>query len=287
MERAFVPMAMFLALSMPTCFVVGASVSTPGEAQGEKPKILLLTHSQGYKHGSLPVAERVVKKVAEESGAFEVFSLEGYRQESEAIDLSMISAEYLAQFDAVMFYTTGELPLDDSQKKALIDFVKEGKAYIGIHSATDTFYTWKGYGELVGAYFAAHGPNQLTLNLKIEDGHHPATRMLGDSWEIADEFYRFGKASDDEKRPVAFSRDRLHILMSVDTERSDLSGQGMEKGGDYALAWCQNFGEGRSFYTALGHRDDVWENPVYQQHLLGGILWALGRREGDASLSGK
>ena len=75
--------------------------------------------------------------------------------------------------------------------------------------------------------------------------------------------------------------------MSVDTERSDLSRQSMEKGSDYALAWCQNFGEGRSFYTALGHRDDVWENPVYQQHLLGGILWALGLKEGDASPSGK
>ena len=270
-----------------TCFVVGASVSTAGEVQDEKPKILLLTHSQGFKHGSLPVAERVMKKMAKESGAFEVVSLEGYRQEREAIDLSMISAEYLAQYDAVMFYTTGELPLDDSQKKALIDFVKGGKAYIGTHSATDTFYTWKGYGELSGAYFSGHGPNHLKLILKIEDKHHPATEMLGDSWEIADEFYRYGKAADDEKRPVPYSRDRLHVLMSVDTERSDLSRQSMEKGGDYALAWCQNFGEGRSFYTALGHRDDVWENPVYQQHLLGGILWALGLKEGDASPSGK
>lgn len=94
-----------------------------------------------------------MKKMAEESGAFEVVSLEGYRQEREAIDLSMISAEYLAQYDAVMFYTTGELPLDDSQKKALIDFVKGGKAYIGTHSATDTFYTWKGYGELERGLF--------------------------------------------------------------------------------------------------------------------------------------
>ncbi len=247
----------------------------------------MLTHSQGYKHASLPVAERVVKEMAEKSGAFEVVGLEGHRQEREAIDLSMISAEYLADYDAVMFYTTGELPLDDSQKKALIDFVKGGKAYIGTHSATDTFYTWEGYGELVGAYFAAHGPKDLKLSLRIEDKHHPATGMLGDSWEIADEFYRFGKAANDEKRPVAFSRDRLHVLLSVDTKRGDLSRQGMEKGGDYPLAWCQNFGQGRSFYTALGHRDDVWENPVYQQHLLGGIFWALGLKEGDASPSGK
>ena len=274
-------------LIVSTCLVVGALLSTTGVAEGKKPKVLLLTHSQGYKHGSLPVAERVVKKMAAESGAFEIFSLEGYRQKSEGIDLAMISAEYLVRFDAVMFYTTGELPLDDAQKKALIDFVKEGKGYIGVHSATDTFYTWKGYGELVGAYFSAHGPNQLKLFLKIEDGNHPATQMLGDSWEIADEFYRFGKAAEDERRPVAFSRDRLHVLMSVDTERSDLSGQGMEKGGDYAIAWYQNFGKGRSFYTALGHRDDVWKNSVYQQHLLGGILWALGLKEGDSSPSEK
>ena len=268
------------------CVVAGPSVSKAGEAQDEKPKILMLTHSEGFKHGSLPVAERVMKKLAEESGAFELVALEGYRQDREAIDLSMISADYLAQFDAVMFYTTGELPLDDSQKKALIDFVKGGKGYIGAHSATDTFYTWKGYGELSGAYFIGHGPNHRKLILKIEDQHHPATEMLGDSWEIADEFYRYGTAADDSRRPVPYSRDRLHILISVDTERSDLEGQSMEKGGDYALAWCQNFGEGRSFYTALGHRPDVWENPVYQQHLLGGILWALGLKEGDATPSG-
>ena len=80
-----------------TCFVVGASVSTAGEVQDEKPKILLLTHSQGFIHGSLPVAERVMKKMAEESGAFEVVSLEGYRQEREAIDLLRIPVKPATQ----------------------------------------------------------------------------------------------------------------------------------------------------------------------------------------------
>ncbi len=274
---------LFPAILIASACVAGGPAAEEGAVQGEKPKILLLTHSQGYKHDVLPVAERIIKKMGRESGAFEVVGLEGYLQEPEAIDLSMISRQYLEQYAAVMFYTTGELPLDDSQKDALIDFVKGGKAYIGTHSATDTFYKWKGYGELSGAYFAGHGPKDLKLILKIEDQHHPATEMLGDSWEIADEFYRFATAADDDERPVPYSRDRLHVLMSVDTERSDLSHQGMQMGGDYAIAWCQDFGEGRSFYTALGHRDEVWENPVYQQHLLGGILWALGLKEGNAS----
>ena len=112
--------------------------------------------------------------------------------------------------------------------------------------------------------------------------------MLGDEWPLADEFYHYAKETSD-RHPVAFSRDRVRVLISVDTEKSEMKHQaGMKKGGDYPLAWCREYGEGRSFYTALGHRDDVWTNPKFQAHLLGGIKWALGLEPGDATpLGGK
>lgn len=271
-------------LTLGLAIAIGASTFSAGAAEK---KILFLTHSAGFKHGSLATAEDVVKKLGEKSKDFDVTVLEGYKQDQQAIDLSILTPEYLNQFDAIMMFTTGELPLTDEQKKALIDFVKNGKAWIGAHSATDTFYTWKEYGELSGAYFKGHGPNHEPLVLRVEDKNHPATKMLGDTWPIADEFYQYGTDPNDEKRPVPYSRERLHVLLSVDTNQSNLAPQRMEPNGDYALAWCQNFGKGRSFYTALGHRDDVWTNPVFQAHLLGGIKWALGLESGDATPSAK
>lgn len=271
------------------CLAVAAACVSPKlgfAAEGATPKILFLTHSQGFKHGSLGLAEKTVVAMAKDSKAYEAVVLEGYKQDRDKIDLSMISADYLKQFAAVMFFTTGELPLNDSQKKALLDYVKGGGGFIGTHSATDTFYTWPEYGRLIGAYFAGHHPNDEVLILKVEDQNHPATKMLGPSWPIADEFYQF-IMKEDPKKPYIFSRKNVHVLISVDTEHSNLAPQQMKKDGYYPVSWCQNYGKGRQFYTSLGHRDDIWASATYQAHLLGGIKWVLGLEPGDATPSEK
>ena len=125
--------------------------------------------------------------------------------------------------------------------------------------------------------------------------------MLGASWPLADEFYLFGTAPwnparpkenidtlFDNKIPVGLSRDKVRVLLSIDSEASNLEGtRDMQRGGDYPQAWCRQFGKGRSFYTALGHRDDIWANdPVFRAHILGGIRWAIGLEEGDATPRG-
>ena len=128
--------------------------------------------------------------------------------------------------------------------------------------------------------------------LKVEDPSHPATKMMGGSWTVAEEFYQFGTAVWDASRPteqisqvgrlhipMAFSRDRVHVLLSLDTGKTDISDLGPEvvKGGDYPQAWSRTFGTGRSFYTSLGHRDDIWStDPIFRAHVTGGIRWALG-----------
>lgn len=249
-------------------------------ADDAKPKILFLTHSAGFKHSSLATAERVFLELGQKSGAYEGTVLEGYKQNQKEIDLSAVTPEYLDQFAAVMFFTTGELPFTDAQKQALVDFIRNGKAWIGTHSATDTYYKWEDYrANMSGAYFRGHGPNDKNLTLKIEDTNHPATKMLGTQWIIADEFYQF--------KPESFSREEMHVLISVDKLKSDLAPQRMKAEEDYPLAWCRNVGKGRSFYTALGHREDIWTNPKFQEHLLGGIKWALGLEPGDATPSAK
>lgn len=247
-------------------------------------KVLFLTHSAGFVHPVLPKAEAVMAKLSAENPDFEVISWEGHKQPKDAIDLSAMTPELFADLDAVMFLTTGELPLTEAQKQGLLDFVSGGGAFIGVHCATDTFYKWQGYGEMLGGYFRTHSWNHLPLTLKIEDRTHPATSMLGEEWTLADEFYRFGMTAEEAMGPAVLSRDRVHVLMSIDTEKSDIAKQRgvipgrfdvMEKGRDYPLAWCHDYGQGRVFYTALGHREDVWENPLFQAHLLGGTRWAM------------
>ncbi len=287
-------------LALVTCLL--ASVGLVGEpaAAQEPKKVLLFTHVLAARHASLPTVEEVVVELGKRSGDFEVTALGGYNHETEDVDLSFFSADYLRPYDAVMFMTSGELPFDDSQKQALLDFVREGKAFIGVHSAAATNYTWPEYGEMLGGYYQIAGANNRVQMLTVEDTEHPATKFLGDSWPLAAEFYSIGRGVWGPSRPEenrnsfgtpitwALTRDRVHVLLSFDTERSDLSSErGKVRGGDYPIAWCQEYGEGKVFYTALGHRQGLWRNLVFQEHILGGIRWALGLEPGDATPSGE
>jgi type 1 glutamine amidotransferase len=258
-------------------------------------KLLFLTHPALYKHTSLGPAEQAVTAWGKTSG-FDVTTLEGYKQDINKIDLSMISADYLAQYDGLMLMTNGNLPLTEVQKKAIVDFVRNGKAIIGTHCATLTLYDYPEFGEMLGGYYlrsivpTAQVGKKMGV-LKVEDRTHPATKMLGASWTVGEEFYQFGTAPWDASKPtenisqvgrlhipLAFSRDRVHVLLSLDTEQTDISDLPLlTKGGDYPQAWSRSFGKGRVFYTTLGHRDDIWsDDPQFRAHVVGGIRWALG-----------
>jgi type 1 glutamine amidotransferase len=258
-------------------------------AQGTK-KLLVLTHAGLYKHTSLGPAEKAVIELGK-TGGFEVTALEGYKLDAKAHDFSFLTPEYLAQFDGVMMMTNGNLRFTETQKKSLLDFVSSGKAFIGAHCASLTFYDYAPFGEMLGGYFRRNLPQGTIAVLKVEDRTHPATKMLGSSWPLVDEFYLFGTAPWDAAKPddnidtlfknripMGFSRSRVHVLLSLDTEQMDLTKQPhLTRGGDYPQAWTREYGKGRSFYTSLGHRDDIWSNdPVFRAHILGGIRWALG-----------
>jgi type 1 glutamine amidotransferase len=229
-----------------------------------KRKVLYLTHSAGYKHPVLPVSEQVFKEIGERSGAFEATITQ---------DCSLLTRDVLKSYDAVVFYTTGELPITEEQKAAFLDFIKSGKGFVGVHSATDTFYKWAEYGELIGGYFDGH-PWHQEVGVNVEDQRHPATKHLGASFRITDEIYQFKN----------YSRDRIHVLLSLDASSVDLTKKGVNRTDkDFALAWRRTYGRGRVFYTALGHRPEVWHDERFQKHLLGGLRWAMGDEKGDAS----
>ena len=281
-----------------TLFTLGLVLTMRAPVQGQdtgaRKRVLVLTHNAFYKHDMLETLERTVTEFGEQGG-FEVTSLEGYKQDTDNVDLSIISAAYLSQFDGLLLATNGELPLDDGQQQALVDFVRNGKGLVAVHHTPVTLYTYPPFGEMVGGYFwktfngLARDQRRIVLN--VEDRTHPATRMLEPSWELLDEYYQMAPEAWDAGRPdlyvgptghgapLGFSRDRVQVLISLDTNETDMSGRPpeWEPGGDYPQAWYQQFGQGRSLYTSLGHRDELWtSNALFRAHILGAIRWSLG-----------
>jgi len=220
----------------------------------KRPKVLVLTHSAGFRHSYIPTAVEVLTKLGERTGLFEIFATE---------ECSEVTRERLREMDCLLFITTGELPMDEDQKRAIIDFVKSGKGFVGVHNATDTFYKFPEYGEMIGGYFSAH-PWTQEVYVVVEDRNHPSTRHLPGRFKVKEEVYTFKN----------WSRDKTHVLISLDNSSVDLS-KGTRPDHDYALTWCHPYGEGRVFYTAFGHFTSLWREEWFQKHLLGGILWAM------------
>jgi len=216
-------------------------------------KLLVLTHSAGFKHDYLPVAVKTLGEIGK-ANRFEVFATD---------DCSVVNENFLKDFTAVLFITTGELPMDDHQKKALIGFVRNGKGFVGVHNATDTFYQFPDYGEMVGGYFNGHPWTQEVV-ARVEDNTHPSTKHLPKKFNVKEEVYTFKN----------WSRSKTHVLISLDNSSVDLS-KGTRDDHDYALAWHHKYGEGRVFYTAFGHFQEIWGEEWFKKHLLGGILWAM------------
>ncbi|MGD0697294.1 MAG: ThuA domain-containing protein [Terriglobia bacterium] len=223
----------------------------------KKGRLLYLTLSVGFHHDVVPFSTEIVKQIGEKSGAFET---------TVTPDVSPFTAENLKQYDAVMFYTTGELPMTDAQKKALVDFVRAGHGFIGVHSATDTFYEWQDYGEMIGGYFNGH-PWHQQVTIDVADPKSSLVSFLAPSFQVNDEIYQI----DD------FDPRTSHVLLRLDPSSVDLKKQGARpKWYGWPVAWTRTDGKGRVFYCSLGHEHDVWADPRFQQLMLNGIQWAMG-----------
>jgi len=237
-------------------------------AQSERKHLLFVGQSVGYTHDSISQGMATMARIGETSGLFDVT----FRTDVESITKKKLAgnAKNLDYFDALMFYTTGELPLDASQKADLLSFVREdGKGFLGTHSATDTLYKWPEYGELIGGYFDLH-PWHQEVTVRVEDRNFPATRHLPPSFSVTDEIYQFKN----------WSRDRVKVLMSLDPGSVDLTKKEVRRTDqDFAVAWYRQYGKGRVFYCSLGHRTSVWDRPDMQKMWLEAMRWALGSAE--------
>ena len=250
------PRFVWIATTTAALVVAWLSGLPASEPTSQKPRLLYLTHTAGFVHDVLPVSEEVLGKLSADSR----FDLTVTK------DTAAISKDRLTGYSVVIFNTTGELPLDAAQKDALLTFVRSGHGFVGVHSATDTFYKWPEYGAMIGGYFDQH-PWHQEVQIKVEDQSHPSTSHLPASFTIRDEIYQFRD----------WSRDRVHVLLSLDATSVDLTKPNVHRTDrDFAVSWTREEGKGRVFYTSLGHEAAVWRDPRFQQHLMGGIRWAGG-----------
>ena len=265
-------------LSFVTQLLLGLLLLALGATAAEPKKILVVTTTTGFRHSSISTAEKVLAKLGEQSGAFTLDyaqqppkAPEAEFKEAMVKNLSKLSRENLKNYDGVIFAnTTGDLPLPDRQ--AFLDWIAEGHAFIGMHSASDTYHGFPPYIEMLGGEFQTHGA-QVGIECLVQDTKHPATKHLAESYCIEQEEVYLIKNYDPSK---------VHELLILDKHPNK-----KKESGHFAVAWVKEYGKGKVFYTTLGHREDVWENQRYQKHILGGIKWALGLEPGDGKPQGK
>ena len=255
---AFLLILTFYAWMIPACH------AQRNGANGPK-RVLVVTVTKGFRHSdSIPLIEKTVENMGKSTGAW---TTDFVRTDAEM--QTKMTAKALQNVDAVVFgSTTGELPLPD--RDAFLQWIKAGHGFVGVHAATDTFHQWPAYLDMIGAEFKTHGKQVWVID-NVEDKHHPATASLGSGRLVFDEIYEFKN----------FDHATFHALVSMDKHpQTGVAGY-------YPVSWCKNYGTGRVFYTALGHRPDVWALAWYKQHVQNGILWALGLVPGDASAPAK
>jgi type 1 glutamine amidotransferase len=230
------------------------------QARAERPpdRVLYFTYSAGYRHEVIPLSKAMVTQLGRDSGVFEVVATE---------DMSDFSTGNLKRYAAVIFYTTGEIPMSGAEKTALLDFVRSGGGFLSVHSATDTFYSWPDYLDLIGGYFNGH-PWHQAVTIEVVDPSNPLVAFLGSSLQFEDEIYQI---SDFDYRGS-------HVLLRLDQRSVDLGKPGVhQRFYGWPLAWIRSYGQGRVFYTALGHEASVWQDARYQRTLTNAILWSMRR----------
>ena len=233
-------------------------------------KLLVFSKCNGYKHSAIPYAAKMLELLGKKTGAFETVYSE---------DLSIFLPENLNQFDAVCFNNTTQLAFDDPDlRKSLMDFVKGGKGVVGIHAATDNFYSWSEGAEMMGGIFDGHPWNASgTWKVKIEDPGHPLTAAFnGKDFTVVDEIYRI--------RPRNL-RENCRVLLRLDmNDKTNLAAKGVKiTDRDIPISYIRKMGQGRVFYCSLGHNNHIYWDSAIIKHYLDGIQYAFGDLTADAT----
>jgi hypothetical protein len=229
-------------------------------------------------HDSVSHALAVMERLGYESGLYDMF----IRTDSNIISKHPLMTDgkpasggpSLAMVDAIFFLGHRDVLLDAQQKADLLSFVKEdGKGFVAAHTATTAFESWPEFGEMLGARYDGHPWNTVYGTVINEDPSFPATKHLPPVFAFTDEFYQ---AKD-------YSRDRIRVLLRVDTSKLPPNSENHRADGDFPIAWAKMYGKGRVFYSSLGHAPATWDNPDVYRMYFEALKWSLGLTDGDAT----
>lgn len=215
-------------------------------------RVLVFSKTAGFHHDAIPDGIAAIQKLGMENG----FAVDS------TTDSTKFNPDNLKKYNAVIFLSTTQNVLGDAEQAAFEKYIQAGGGFVGVHAATDTEYDWPWYNKLVGAQFKSH-PKQQDAVLNIVDTSFIATKHLPHVWKRWDEWYNFKSLQLDNN---------VHVLITIDEN----SYQGGENGSFHPMSWYHSFDGGRAFYTELGHTKESYQDPLYLQHLLGGIMYAIG-----------
>ncbi|MEP6583945.1 MAG: ThuA domain-containing protein [Ginsengibacter sp.] len=216
-------------------------------------KVLLFVKTKGYHHESIPAGIAAIEKIGKENNfAVDVDS-----------NSNVFNDDDLKKYKAVIFLSTTGNILNSDEQVALQHYIEAGGGFMGIHAAADAEYNWAWYNKLVGAYFKSHpgNPNVRKATVVVTDTANIAMKGLPEKWERTDEWYNYKNINAD-----------LNIIATLDED----SYEGGENGKNHPIAWYHNFDGGRAFYTGGGHTTESYREPLFLQHLAGGIKYAMG-----------
>ncbi len=216
--------------------------------------VLVFSKTAGFRHASIEDGKKALLELGKQKG-FKVDTTE---------DATMFQQKHLQQYNVVVFLSTTGNILDEAQQLEFQRFIQAGGGYVGIHAAADTEYEWPWYGKLVGGYFNGHpnNPNVREADIQRIDKTHISTQHLPDIWHRNDEWYDYKNLNENMK-----------VLLNLD----ESTYEGGNNGKHHPIAWYHEFDGGRAWYTGGGHTSESFAEPLFLEHIWGGIQYAAGK----------
>jgi type 1 glutamine amidotransferase len=255
------------------CNVCVAQSSAPAQSAASPKQLLVIGEEKGYRHEAVSHAMATIERLGRETGLWRTT----LRTDSEALTKKKLeyNAKNLNDFDAVLFFTGGDLEMDAQQKADFISSIHDdGKGFIGVHSAAITFVGWPEYGDMIGGYYDEHPWLTFDAPIIVEDPSFPGMQQFPRSFVLRDEIYQMRN----------YSRDKVRVLMRLNVSKLDLKNKNVHRSdGDFAVTWAKMYGKGRVYYTSLGHVDANWDKPEFQQMITEAIKWTMRLSNADVT----
>jgi uncharacterized protein len=254
-------------------FVLLGATALTAQSPHPRKQLLAIGEQKGYRHEAVSHALATIEHLGHESGLWDTTIC----TDTEALTKKKLefNAKNLNDFDAVLFFTGGDLEMDAQQKADFLSFIHDdGRGFVGVHSATITFTSWPEYGDMIGGYFDEHPWGTFDAPILVEDPVFPGMQQWSRSFVLRDEIYQIKD----------YSRDKVRVLMRLDPTKLDLKRKNVHRtDGDFAVTWAKAYGKGRVFYSSLGHVPENWDDPSLQKMYTEAIKWALGLISADAT----